>query len=198
MNSSSIAGAVAVAQTARERAARLTTRLDASPDSSGCFLTCIVRRSRCIGIDSRRRVNSTVRALTVTWGRTETWRLTASSVSPFPWNAYRSGRRFLRTDSSWPVFFRLPTFPVKPTRTSSSNSPPIFSLHATHTSVSGSVRRRAGGIGVPHCRQSRDSSFIRTIPSESNPGVEKASEPLRGLQERKSWWGCPIDHPLAR
>jgi hypothetical protein len=97
-------------------------------------------------------------------------------------NAYRSGRRFLRTDNSWPVFLRLPAFPVKPTRTSSSNSPPIFSLHSTHTSVSGSVRRRAGGIGVPHRRQSSVSSFIPKIPSESNPGVEKASEPARGLQ----------------
>ena len=120
---------------------------------------------------------------------TKTSMRTLSALDPFPRNAYRSGRRFLRTDSSWPVFFRLPAFPVKPTRTSSSNSPPIFSLHATHTSVSGSVRRRAGGIEVPHRRHSRDPSFIRTIPFASNPGVEKASEPVRSLQQRKSWWG---------
>jgi len=87
---------------------------------------------------------------------------------------YRNGRRLRRTVISWPVFFKLPIFPTDPILTSNSNSPPIVSLHATQTSVSGITRRRAGGIGVPQRRQLRDSLSIITTPSKtSTPGVAK-------------------------
>src|ERR1041385_8863162 len=71
-----------------------------------------------------------------------------------------SRRRCLFTDTSCPVIFRLPAFPVPPTLTCSSNSPPIFLLHFTHTSVSGMTSSRSGGISAPQTTQHLAFRFI--------------------------------------
>jgi hypothetical protein len=68
--------------------------------------------------------------------------------------AYQTSRlRCLFTDTSCPVIFRLPAFPVPPTLTFSSNSPPILLLHPTQTNVSGITSSRSAGISAPHILQ---------------------------------------------
>ena len=62
----------------------------------------------------------------------------------------RSGFRWRCTSTCWPVRLRLPALPVALTVTFSSNSPPISSLHFTHTEVSGMALRRPSGISAPH------------------------------------------------
>lgn len=77
--------------------------------------------------------------------------------------AYFTGLRFLRAETDSPVFFRLPALPVALMVTSSSNSPPIISLHGMQTSVSGIASRRAVGIGSLHFRQSLTSISTSTF-----------------------------------
>src|SRR5262245_18827322 len=72
------------------------------------------------------------------------------SITP---SSQTNRRRFLFTDTSCPVIFRLPALPVPPTLTCSSNSPPIFLLHLTQTSVSGMTSSRSGGISAPQILQ---------------------------------------------
>lgn len=82
----------------------------------------------------------------------------AAQVAP---SHQTSGLRCLLTDTSCPVIFKLPAFPVPPTRTLSSNSPPIFWLHFTQTSVSGMTSSRSRGISTPHLLQCLASVSIR-------------------------------------
>lgn len=71
------------------------------------------------------------------------------------------------TDTSCPVFFRLPALPVELVVTFSSNSPPIFWLHPTQTSVSGMTSSRSGGISTPHTRHRFVVLFISSKRSRT-------------------------------
>jgi hypothetical protein len=70
---------------------------------------------------------------------------------------YVNRRGWRTTDTSWPVCFRLPALLVPQIVTLSSNSPPIFWLHRTHTQVSGITSSRSRGISTLQMRHFRIS-----------------------------------------
>jgi hypothetical protein len=87
----------------------------------------------------------------------------------FPCGVYRADFRFLVALTVWPVFFKLPAFPVALTVTSNSNSPPMSSLHFTQTSVSGMIFSRAAGIVASQILQNLSSGCI--VPLLNNEGL---------------------------